>query len=82
MDSSATKRTPKAVQLALQNLPIEVGGTYKQAMERIQATNADDREIIITFLLWVALSTGSLKVAEIEHTSYNLGSRMLDVLVI
>jgi len=46
MDSLATKRTPRAVQEALQNLPAKIGDTYDQAMQRIEATNDDDRKIL------------------------------------
>lgn len=69
MDSLATKRTPKAVQIALQNLPTEIGDTYDRAMERIEATNEDDRKIVMNFLLWIALSARPLSVPEIEHAS-------------
>lgn len=69
MDSLATKRTPKAVQQALQNLPTEIGDTYDQAMQRIEATNDDDRRIVMNFLLWIAFSIRPLSVAEVEHAS-------------
>ena len=69
MDSLATKRTPRAVQEALQNLPTEIGDTYDQAMQRIEATNDDDRKIVMNFLLWIAFSTRPLSVAEVEHAS-------------
>ena len=69
MDSLATKRTPRAVQQALQNLPTEIGDMYDQAMERIEATNEDDRKIAMNFLLWIAFSTRPLSVAEVEHAT-------------
>ncbi|KAI4234159.1 MAG: hypothetical protein LQ349_003966 [Xanthoria aureola] len=69
MDSLATKRTPRAVQLALQNLPTEIGDTYDQAMERIEATNEDDRKIVLNFLRWIVFSDRPLNVAEVEHAS-------------
>lgn len=69
MDSLATKRTPKAVRIALQNLPTEIGDTYGRAMERIEATNKDDRRIVMNFLLWIAFSTRPLTVSEVEHAS-------------
>ncbi|KAL8750394.1 MAG: hypothetical protein Q9184_006439 [Pyrenodesmia sp. 2 TL-2023] len=69
MDSLATKRTPKAVHIALQNLPTEIGDTYDRAMERIEATNEDDRKIVMNFLLWIAFSERPLSVSEIEHAS-------------
>ncbi|KAL8722852.1 MAG: hypothetical protein Q9225_000739 [Loekoesia sp. 1 TL-2023] len=79
MDSLATKRTPKAVQLALQSLPTEIGDTYDQAMERIGATNKDDREIVMNFLLWIAFSYRPLSVAEVEHaSSISLGASDID----
>ncbi len=69
MDSLATKRTPKAVQNALQNLPTQIGATYDRAMERIETTNEDDREIVMNFLLWIAFSPRPLSVSEVEHAS-------------
>lgn len=69
MDSLATKRTPRAVQQALQNLPTEIGDTYNQAMERIEATNEDDRRLVKNFLLWIAFSARPLSVAEVEHAT-------------
>ncbi|KAL8670789.1 MAG: hypothetical protein Q9168_004687 [Polycauliona sp. 1 TL-2023] len=69
MDSLATKRTPRAVQVALQNLPTEIGDTYDQAMERIEATNEDDRKIVMNFLQWIVFSNGPLSIAEVEHAS-------------
>ncbi len=67
MDSLATKRTPKAIQHALQNLPTEIGDTYDQAMQRIEATNDDDRRIVVNFLLWIAFCKRPLSIAEVEH---------------
>lgn len=79
MDSLATKRTPKAVQLALRNLPTEISGTHDQAMERIEATNEDDRKIVMNFLLWIAFSRRPLNVAEVEHASAILiGTKYVD----
>lgn len=79
MDSLATKRTPKAVQEALQNLPREIGDTYDKAMERIEATNDDDdRKIAMNFLLWITFSARPLSVAEVEHASA-ISDRATDV---
>ena len=69
MDSLATKRTPRAIQDALQNLPTKIGDTYDQAMQRIEATNDDDRKIVMNFLLWIVFATRPLSVAEVEHAS-------------
>ncbi|KAL9044837.1 MAG: hypothetical protein Q9214_002053, partial [Letrouitia sp. 1 TL-2023] len=78
MDSLATKRTPKAVQEALQNPPREIGDTYDKAMQRIEATNDDDRKIAMNFLLWIAFSARPLSVAEVEHASA-ISDRATDV---
>ncbi|KAL8691941.1 MAG: hypothetical protein Q9218_002923, partial [Villophora microphyllina] len=79
MDSLATTRTPRAVQIALGNLPTEIGDTYDRAMERIEATNDYDRKIVMNFLLWIAFSTRPLNVAEVEHaSSISLGARDID----
>ncbi|KAL8870107.1 MAG: hypothetical protein Q9174_003770 [Haloplaca sp. 1 TL-2023] len=79
MDSIATTRTPRAVQIALQNLPTEIGDTYDQAMERIGATNDYDRKIVMNFLRWIAFSTRPLSVAEVEHaSSITTGARDID----
>ena len=69
MDSLATKRTPRAVQETLQNLPSQINDTYDQAMQRIEATNDDDRKIVMNFLLWVSFAARPLSVAEVEHAS-------------
>ena len=69
MDSLANKRTPRAVHEALQNLPTKIGDTYDQAMQRIEATNDDDRRIVMNFLLWIAFSVRPLSVAEVEHAA-------------
>ena len=79
MDSLANKRTPRAVQDALQNLPTKIGDTYDQAMQRIEATNEDDRRIVMNFLLWIAFSIRPLSVTEVEHaTSINSGASDID----
>lgn len=67
MDSLAITRTPGAVQEALRNLPTEIGDTYNQAMERIEATNDYDRKIVMNFLRWITFSVRPLSVAEVEH---------------
>ena len=69
MDSLASKRTPRAVHEALQNLPTKIGDTYDQAMQRIEATNDDDRRIVMNFLLWITFSIRPLSVAEVEHAT-------------
>ena len=79
MDSLASKRTPRAVHEALQNLPTKIGDTYDQAMQRIEATNDDDRRIVMNFLLWIAFSIRPLSVAEVEHaTSITRGASDID----
>lgn len=79
MDSLSTKRTPKAVQTALQTLPTSLGDTYDQAMERIGATNEDDRRIAMNFLTWIAFATRPLTVAEVEHaSSITVGAKELE----
>lgn len=79
MDSLAYKRTPRAVHEALQNLPTKIGDTYDQAMQRIEATNDDDRGIVMNFLLWIAFSIRPLTVAEVEHaTSITSGASDID----
>ena len=67
MDSLATKRKKGLVRDALQNLPTEIGATYDQAIERIEATNEDDREIARTFMLWMAYTARLLTTREVEH---------------
>ena len=79
MDSLATKRTPRAIREALQNLPTEISDTYDQAMQRIEATNDDDRKIVMNFLLWIAFASRPLSVTEIEHaTSITIGATDVD----
>lgn len=79
MDSLATKRTPKAVQEALQRLPTEIGDTYDQAMQRIEATNEEDRNIAMNFLLWITFAARPLSVQEIEHAcSIDAEAREID----
>lgn len=67
MDSLATKRKKGSVRDALQNLPTEIGATYDQAIERIEATNEDDRMIARTFMLWMAYTARLLTTREVEH---------------
>ncbi|KAL8824082.1 MAG: hypothetical protein Q9191_005313 [Dirinaria sp. TL-2023a] len=67
VDVLATKRTPKAVQEALQSLPTEISKTYDQAMQRIEQLNEDDRKITMNFLLWITVAARPLSVPEIEH---------------
>ncbi|KAL9598673.1 MAG: hypothetical protein Q9219_004342 [cf. Caloplaca sp. 3 TL-2023] len=69
MDSLATKRTPAAVEFALRNLPTQISDMYDQIMERLKATNDDDRDIVMNFLQWIAFASRPLSVAEIEHAS-------------
>lgn len=69
MDSLSTKRTPRAIQDALRNLPTKISDTYDQAMQRIEANNEDDRTIAMNFLLWIAFAYRPLGVAEVEHAS-------------
>lgn len=79
MDSLALKRTPKAVQEALQRLPTEIGDTYDQAMQRIEATNEEDRNIAMKFLLWITFAARPLSVREIEHAcSIDAQTREID----
>lgn len=69
MDSLSTKRTPRAIQEALRILPTKISDTYDQAMQRIEATNDDDKKIAMNFLLWIAFAYRPLNVAEVEHAS-------------
>ncbi|KAL8627130.1 hypothetical protein Q9189_007160 [Teloschistes chrysophthalmus] len=69
MDSLATTRTPRAVQMALQNLPTEIGDTYDRVMERIKATNDHDQAIVMNLLRWVVFAHRPLIVAEVEYAS-------------
>lgn len=48
-------------------LPTQIGATYDQAMERIEATNEDDRKIAMNFLLWITFAARPLSVSEIQH---------------
>ena len=79
MDTFATKRTPKAVHTALQNLPSEINDTYDRVMEPIEGTNEDDRKIVMNFLIRIAFSTRPLTVPEAEHASaIPTGARDID----
>lgn len=79
MDSLATKRTPKAVQEALQRLPTGIADTYDQAMQRIEATNEEDRNVAMRFLLWITFAARPLSVREIEHAcSIDAQTREID----
>ena len=69
MDTLATKRTPRAVQQGLKNLPTEINETYDQTIQRIMAINEDDRKIVMNFLLWLTFSLRPLNVAEVEHAT-------------
>ena len=70
MDALATKRTSKAIQETLQNLPTKIKDTYEQAMIRIeQKNNEDDRKMAMNLLLWIAFARRPLTVSEIEHAT-------------
>lgn len=70
MDVLATKRTSKAIQKTLQNLPTKIKDTYEQAMTRIeQKNNDDDRKMAMNLLLWIAFARRPLTVGEIEHAT-------------
>ena len=70
MDALATKRTSKAIQETLQNLPTKIKDTYEQAMTRIeQKNNDDDRRMAMNLLLWIAFARRPLTVGEIEHAT-------------
>ena len=70
MDALATKRTSKAIQETLQNLPTKIKDTYEQAMTRIeQKNNDDDRKMAMNLLLWIAFARRPLTVGEIEHAT-------------
>ncbi|KAI9775380.1 MAG: hypothetical protein M1839_001235 [Geoglossum umbratile] len=45
MDTLATKATPKDVRKALETLPKELDGTYREAMKRIENQNIDDKHL-------------------------------------
>ena len=80
MDALATKRTSKAIQETLQNLPTGIRDTYEQAMSRIEEkNNDDDREMAMNLLLWIAFARRPLTVSEIEHaTSIRPNIREID----
>ena len=80
MDALATKRTSKAIQDTLQNLPTKIKDTYEQAMTRIeQKNNDDDRKMAMNLLLWIAFARRPLTVGEIEHaTSISPKTREID----
>ena len=69
MDSLSVKLTPGRVREALQNLPSEIEHTYDQAMQRIEATNEEERMTVMNFLLWMTFSAEPLTVGEVEHAS-------------
>ncbi|KAF4633612.1 hypothetical protein G7Y89_g4500 [Cudoniella acicularis] len=67
MDSLAREPTVGHIERALQNLPIELDETYKQAMIRIESQGGGFRELAKKVLYWVIHARRVLSTAELQH---------------
>ncbi|KAI9778250.1 MAG: hypothetical protein M1839_008274 [Geoglossum umbratile] len=67
MDTLATKATPKDVRKALETLPKELDGTYREAMKRIENQNVDDKHLAERVLSWISFALEPLTVGELQH---------------
>ncbi|KAJ7203152.1 hypothetical protein GGX14DRAFT_399113 [Mycena pura] len=67
IESLVTKNTIKAVRETLQHLPTSLHATYDEAVSRINAQNADDRQLALNTLTWVAYAERPLTVGELEE---------------
>ena len=71
MDALVTRRTPKIVRKALQELPSGVDETYEQTLLRInpprETNNEEDAKYAMTLLMWMTFASRPLTVAEMEH---------------
>jgi ankyrin repeat protein len=67
MDTLTSKLRPGDVMAALEVLPNELDGTFKDAMSRIADLSLNHREITMDFLRWVVFAEEPLHVGAIEH---------------
>lgn len=67
MDTLTSKLRPGDVMSALEVLPNELDGTFKDAMSRIADLSLNHREITMDFLRWVVFAEEPLHVGAIEH---------------
>ena len=80
-----SKRTPKAVRRALQELPSAVNDTYDKALLRISPprdeNSEEDSRYAMTLLMWMTFAKRPLTIGEMEHavtTSINLADLPID----
>lgn len=67
MDTLTSKLRAGDVMAALEVLPNELDGTFKDAMSRIADLSLNHREITMDFLRWVVFAEEPLHVVAIEH---------------
>jgi hypothetical protein len=63
----AKKRTPKAILLALEQLPEELDQVYDDIMERIRGQDKDDVELAERLLMWITFSEDLLPPSALQH---------------
>ncbi|KAH0551173.1 hypothetical protein GP486_007496, partial [Trichoglossum hirsutum] len=67
MNSLMDQPTPGDIELALQNLPTGLDGTYEQAMERIKSQGEGFRKLAIRVLFWITHAKRPLSTDELRH---------------
>jgi hypothetical protein len=82
LDSLKGKKSPKAIRIALKNLPVgseAYNKAYKDAMERIEGQLPDEEELAKQVLSWITCAQRPLTTSELEHTlAAEIGQSQLD----
>jgi ankyrin repeat protein len=82
LDSLIGKRSPKAIKLALKELPTGSGAydyAYKETMERIEGQVADSQELAKLVLSWITCAKRPLSTLELRHAlAVEVGKSELD----
>jgi ankyrin repeat protein len=67
MDSIANKATRNGIIEALNHLPKGLDDTYREALQRIEAQNEDDRKLATRVLSWITYAVHPLSVVQLQH---------------
>lgn len=79
IDLIQSRRTPKGVQEALENLPKDLFSTYERILSKVDAQGPDVARIVRTTLRWLVAALRPLKLTEInEAVTIKAGSVSLD----
>jgi hypothetical protein len=82
-ESLAGKKSPKAIRIALKELPTgsrAYDWTYRDAMQRLEAQLADEVQLAKRVLSWIICAERPLTTSELEHTlAVEAGQPQLDI---